>query len=297
MGGAGPTEALSPGLWPLNGEKQKQRRGRGWHTPVVAGWDFQLGPASVPKTSLAPFLCRLDSSSFLFIMGCYCSVAKSWPTLCDPMDCSLPGFSVLEISQARTLEWVAISFSRGSSWPRDWTHVLYTGRWIFYHWATCGDLCYGRDSYPSNGFPLWQGQWLLLNQHSTKSLLSEALRALRPTPYLEDSCGSLSTQAAELCSTIFTSYSQVSPQWSQNESDGGRELPAVTVSTLMEEVNHHMISHICGIRSRLMDTEQTCGCQGRSGEEGVDRRLGISRRQPPHLEWINCKVLTGNCIQ
>ena len=37
---------------------------------------------------------------------------------CDPMDYSLPGSSVHEISQARTLEWVAISFSRGSSWPR-----------------------------------------------------------------------------------------------------------------------------------------------------------------------------------
>ena len=39
------------------------------------------------------------------------------------MDCSLPGFSIHGISQARVLEWVAISFSRGSSWPRDWTQV------------------------------------------------------------------------------------------------------------------------------------------------------------------------------
>ena len=37
------------------------------------------------------------------------------PTLCDPMDCSLPGSSVHRILQARILEWVAISFSRGSS--------------------------------------------------------------------------------------------------------------------------------------------------------------------------------------
>ena len=36
---------------------------------------------------------------------------QSCPTLCDPMDCSLPGFSVPGILQARTLEWVAISFS------------------------------------------------------------------------------------------------------------------------------------------------------------------------------------------
>ena len=37
---------------------------------------------------------------------------QSCPTLCDPMDCSLPGFSVHGILQARTLEWVAISFSK-----------------------------------------------------------------------------------------------------------------------------------------------------------------------------------------
>ena len=42
-------------------------------------------------------------------------VAQSCPALCDPMDCSLPGSSVHGISQARLLEWVAISFSRGSS--------------------------------------------------------------------------------------------------------------------------------------------------------------------------------------
>ena len=45
-------------------------------------------------------------------------VAQSCPTLCNPMDCRLPGSSVHGISQARVLEWVAISFSRGSSWPR-----------------------------------------------------------------------------------------------------------------------------------------------------------------------------------
>ena len=39
------------------------------------------------------------------------SGAQSWLTLCDPMDCSLPGFSVHGISQARILEWVAFSFS------------------------------------------------------------------------------------------------------------------------------------------------------------------------------------------
>ena len=42
-------------------------------------------------------------------------VAQSCPTLCDPVDCSLPGFSIHGIFQARILEWVTISFSRGSS--------------------------------------------------------------------------------------------------------------------------------------------------------------------------------------
>ena len=44
-------------------------------------------------------------------------------TLCDPVDCSPPGSSVLGILQARILEWVAIPFSRGSSQPRDRTQV------------------------------------------------------------------------------------------------------------------------------------------------------------------------------
>ena len=42
-------------------------------------------------------------------------VVQSCPTLCDPMDWSLPGSSVHDIFQARVLEWVAISFSKGSS--------------------------------------------------------------------------------------------------------------------------------------------------------------------------------------
>ena len=50
-------------------------------------------------------------------------VAQSYLTPCDPMDCSLPGSSVHGILQARTLEWVAVPFSRGSSQPRDRTQV------------------------------------------------------------------------------------------------------------------------------------------------------------------------------
>ena len=50
-------------------------------------------------------------------------VAHSCPTLCEPMNCSLPVFSIHGIFQARVLKWVAISFSRRSSQPRDWTWV------------------------------------------------------------------------------------------------------------------------------------------------------------------------------
>ena len=52
---------------------------------------------------------------------CCCLVTKFYPTVCVPMDSSPPGFSVHGLSQARILEWVAISFSRGSSQPRDQT--------------------------------------------------------------------------------------------------------------------------------------------------------------------------------
>ena len=55
---------------------------------------------------------------------------------CDPMDCSLPGSSIHEILQARILEWVAISSSRGFSWPRDWTQVSCIAGRFFTIWAT-----------------------------------------------------------------------------------------------------------------------------------------------------------------
>ena len=81
-------------------------------------------------------------------------VAQSLSDSLRPMDCSLPGSSVHRISQARILEWVAISFSTGSSQPRDWTqvsciagrlycvshlrlHLPVQGVWV---WSLVGDL-------------------------------------------------------------------------------------------------------------------------------------------------------------
>ena len=59
-----------------------------------------------------------------------CVHAQLCPTLCDPMDCSPSGSSVHGISQARILEWVDISSSRGSSQPRDQTHISYISLWL-----------------------------------------------------------------------------------------------------------------------------------------------------------------------
>ena len=61
-----------------------------------------------------------------------CSVTKSCPTLCNPMDCSPPGSSIHRVSQSRIPEWVAISFSTGSCQSRDQTHVV--------SWVSCVGL-------------------------------------------------------------------------------------------------------------------------------------------------------------
>ena len=66
-------------------------------------------------------------------------VTQSCPALCDTMDCSPPGSSVHGIFQATMLKCIVISYSRGSSWPSDWTWFSWVsciGRWILYHWAT-----------------------------------------------------------------------------------------------------------------------------------------------------------------
>ena len=68
---------------------------------------------------------------------CMCAESlQSCQTRCNPTDCSPPDSSVHGILQARILEWIAISSSRGSSWPRDQTRIFYVscmGSWILYH--------------------------------------------------------------------------------------------------------------------------------------------------------------------
>ena len=73
---------------------------------------------------------------FLKVVLLWLFSTKSCPILCNPMDCSPPGSSVHGSLQARILEWVVISFSRGSSRPRDQTGISWIDKQILYHWAT-----------------------------------------------------------------------------------------------------------------------------------------------------------------
>ena len=67
-------------------------------------------------------------------------------TLCDPVECSLPGSSFHGILQARVLEWVAISFSRGSSRPSDQSQISRIPDRCFNLWATREALIYDKST-------------------------------------------------------------------------------------------------------------------------------------------------------
>ena len=71
-----------------------------------------------------------------YVSGVGGLIAQSCPTLWDPMDCSLSGSSVHGILQRRILRWVAIPFSRVSSWPRGWTQISCIAGRFFTIWAT-----------------------------------------------------------------------------------------------------------------------------------------------------------------
>ena len=97
------------------------------------------------------------------------------------MDYSPPGSSVHRISHARILEWIAISFSRGSSQPRDRTWVSYIGRQILYHWATREAPTQLRNSFnfPRISIPLiW-----------SFSAISVPLMTTLPSPRVEPVAG------------------------------------------------------------------------------------------------------------
>ena len=90
----------------------------------------------------------------LFLNEWMDEVAQFCPTLCNPMDCSLPRSSIHGIFQARILAWIAISFSRKSSWPRDWILVSHIAGWLLnelqFIQSNSGFHC--KQFFPS---PLW----------------------------------------------------------------------------------------------------------------------------------------------
>ena len=103
----------------------EQHRGEGvislhWlQTPHSQLTSLRNPESSLPQWWIFSSWCSLPSWSEVKWM----KIAQSCLTLCDPMDCSLPGSSVHRILQARILEWVAIPFFRGSSQPWDKTQV------------------------------------------------------------------------------------------------------------------------------------------------------------------------------
>ena len=94
-----------------------------WRSPVVHRLHFENHCIKCSEGFIA-------KSNLIFYIKmhaclCACSVAQSCLTLCHRMDCSPSGSSVHRIFQTRILEWVAISFSKGSSRPRDQTCITY----------------------------------------------------------------------------------------------------------------------------------------------------------------------------
>ena len=87
------------------------------------------------ETSLLPSVVEMTKYKYLSRVVVIYLLSFVW-LFCKPMDCSPPDCSVHGISQTRILEWVANSFSRGSSQHSDQTHISCLGRRILYHWAT-----------------------------------------------------------------------------------------------------------------------------------------------------------------
>ena len=94
----------------------------------------------IAPTLRKDLMCRLlPCNRPLLLHVCARSVTQLCPTVCNPTDCSLPDSSVHGVFQARILDGVTISYSRGSSQPRDQTQVScvsYIDRWILYHCTT-----------------------------------------------------------------------------------------------------------------------------------------------------------------
>ena len=132
---------------------------------------LRLPSSSLKKTWLDNYPIIIHSYTS-YIRGKHgaCARTQSCLTLCDPTDCSPPGSSLYGMSQARTLEWVANSYTKRSSQPRDQTQVSCIsciGRWILYHWCHLWSprgkhryLRKGKSPQPEWICPTWE-YWIL----------------------------------------------------------------------------------------------------------------------------------------
>ena len=118
-------------------------RSLGWEDPLEKGmathssilsWRIQWTEEPGRLQSIASL--RVRHNRVLLTLQIQVLVAQSCLTLCSPMDCSPQGSSAYGIFQARILEWVVISFSRGSSRSRDWSWVSCTAGRFLTDWAT-----------------------------------------------------------------------------------------------------------------------------------------------------------------
>ena len=91
--------------------------------------DPGIDPVSLMSPALTGGFFTTSTTYNSFSFAVLCLVTQSCPTLCDPMNCSLP--LSLGILQARILEWVTMPFSRGSSQPRDQTQVSHIASRFF----------------------------------------------------------------------------------------------------------------------------------------------------------------------
>ena len=100
-----------------------------YDSPGILEWVLFLPPDDLPDAGIEPASPEAPASAGRFFITratwetlvCAKSL-QSYLTLCNPMDCHPPGSSVHSILQASILEWVALTSSKGSSWPNDWNH-------------------------------------------------------------------------------------------------------------------------------------------------------------------------------
>ena len=112
------------------------------HLPVCSNscplsrWCHPTISSSVTPFSSCPQYFKDYGMSSNYLSNNLGLVFRSCLTLWDPEDCRPPGSSVHGTLQARIVEWVTVPFSRGSSWPRDWTWVSCIAGKLFTIWAT-----------------------------------------------------------------------------------------------------------------------------------------------------------------